>query len=288
MQAVRKLIETDAVPVIVNGTPINVMLGWLEYAKSKDVVVINVAATTQAGGEQTGLSKMVFTLGVPATLLGQELARWVHEGNRRKIVVLGPDSAFGAEFRQAAAEEFRRLGGEVAASASYKEGLADYTADLKQIAAKGPDAIVLGLYGGDGKQLFTQATTAGLAVPWYVSYPSQIVLDDPAQAAGRLFGLEVGYTSSSAQKFRQHFVASLPNHKPTAWAAFSYDGMWLLAQAMRQQGENKKAIAAVFIRGAPGYSGATGVITFSEDGNRIKPPLERLQMTRQGELVPSE
>jgi branched-chain amino acid transport system substrate-binding protein len=286
--AARKLIETDGVPVIVNGTHTDVLLQWLEQARAKGVVVLNVAATTQAGEEQTSLTKTVFTLGVPAAVLGRELARWAHESHRRKIAVLGPDGPFGAEFRQAAAEEFGRLGGVVAVSSAYKPGQPDYTADLRQIAAKGPDAIVLGLYGRDGKQLFTQATAVGLTVPWYVSYPTQIVLEDSSQAVGRLFGLEVGYTTSSAQEFRKRFAASFPGHKPTAWSAFTYDGMWLLAQAMRQQGQNTKGIAAVYIRGAPGYSGATGQVTFSEDGNRVQPPLERLQMTRQGELVPAE
>ncbi|MDR7419431.1 MAG: ABC transporter substrate-binding protein [Armatimonadota bacterium] len=287
-EAVRKLIDTDNVPAIVNGTRTDILLEWLEYARSKGVIVLNVAATTAAGEEQTRITNTVFTLGVPAAALGQELARWAHGDGHQRIAVLGPDNPFGADFRRAAAEELRRLGRDAVVSASYVEGRSDYTATVNAVAATRPDAIICGLYGDDGKTLVPQAVAARLSAPWYVPYPSQVTLDNPALGEGRVFGIEVGYNTASAQRFRKRFAARFPHARPTAWSAFSHDGIWLLAQAMRQQGENTKALAAVFIRGAPGYSGASGRIEFNEQGVRINPLLERLRMTRTGDLVPVE
>jgi|GEM_PF-2665029 len=282
--AARKLIDSDKASVIVNGTRSGVLRAWVGYAASKGVVVIDASGST---GETRGLGKTVFSVAADAVVLGRELARWAFQNGHRRVAIAVPSNPAGGELRKAAEDEFRRLGGQVVAAVEYAVGDLDHGPTVRQVASQRPDAIIASPYGSDGRILFRHADQLGLKAPWYVAYPSQVVLDNPGRLAGRLYGLEVGYMTKNAQQFRKAYSAKHSGQAATTWAAYSYDGVWVMASAMRRAGVDPAEIARVFIRSAAGFGGATGRIEFDDDGHRINAPLERLMVTTRGELEPA-
>lgn len=284
LMAARKLVETEKVAVIINGTGGDVFLKWAEHVRSKGIVVVNAVA----GGPQVrGLGATVYTVTVAAGELGGELARWANEDRHRRVAVLHPAGPLGDELRKGAGEVVGQLGGTVVASVGYVPGRADYRSEVDRIVASRPDAVISLLAGKDGELLFRQSTRVGLLVPWYLAYPSQLVVGDLPQAEGRVFGIEVGYTLPAAEKFREAYARRYPGSVSTPWAAYAYDGTWLVVYAMRRAGTEASEIARVYARVAYGYAGATGAMTFDSDGVRTASPLERLKVSGDGKLIPA-
>jgi ABC-type branched-subunit amino acid transport system substrate-binding protein len=285
LKAVHKLIDTEKAALIVNGTRSDVFANWAEYARSKDVLVINATASNPLIDRLGGT---VYTVTVAHAELGRQLAKWVYESGYRKVAILYPVGQLGSELQRGVSEGLRRLGGAVVASVGYEAGRADYSSDLARVASERPDAVIACLSGEDGKLLFRQAAQARMAGPWYLAYPSQLKVEDPSLADGRVFGVEVAYTQPSAEKFRTHYTSRYENATPSPWAAYSFDGTWMVAYAMRRVGTEASQMARVFTWGAKGYAGATGILVFDKHGHRTAPQFERLKVSSDGKLVPAK
>lgn len=285
LKAVHKLIDTEKAVLLVNGTRSDIFANWAEYARSKDVVVINATASSPRISQLGGT---VYTVAVAHAELGAQLAKWVYESGHRRVAILFPAGQLGSEMQRGASEELRRLGGAIAASVGYNPGRADYSPDLARVASERPDAVIACLSGEDGKLLFRQATQARMLGPWYLAYPSQLKVEDPSLADGRVFGIEVAYTQPSAEKFRTHYASRYGNATPSPWAAYSFDGTWMVAYAMRRVGTEASKMAQVFARGGKGYAGATGILVFDKYGHRTAPQFERLKVSSDGKLVPAK
>jgi branched-chain amino acid transport system substrate-binding protein len=229
-----------------------------------------------------------FSIVSPPGAVGEALARWAHEqGSRKAVVLAGPDD-YGMAFRAAVDAEFQRVGGQVVAAEDYESHQSQVQIDPQKIAASRPDVIISALPGGEARMLFAQTTVLGLQVPWYVAYPSAMVADGPIQADGRVFGVEVGYTTEVAQKFREAYAARYPGARATPWSAHSYDAIWIGARAKIRDGTtDAKRLARVYALVTPGYAGATGSVAFDRNGVRTNPSFDRLRLTTDG-LVPAQ
>ncbi len=283
VKAVHRLIDDQRAALIVNGTRSDVFANWAEYARSKDVVVINAAASSPLVSRLGGT---VYTVAVAHADLGDELAKWALESGHRKLVLLLPSGQLGSELQRGAAERARRMGGRVAETIFYEPGHPDYRDEVSRLVSGSPEAILAALDGADGRRLFEQAARVGVSGPWYLAYPSQLEATDPSSADGRVFGIEVAYTQQAAEKFRASYAARYENALPGPWAAYSFDGTWMVAYAMRRVGTEASKMAQVFARGGKGYAGATGILTFDNYGHRTPSPLERMMVTGGGKLVP--
>lgn len=285
LKAVHNLIDTEKAALIVNGTRSDIFANWAEYARSKDVLVINATASSPLVSRLGGT---VYTVTAAHAELGGELAKWAHELGHRKVAVLYPVGQLGSELLRGAGEALRGLGGAVVASVGYEPGRADYGTDLARVASERPDAVIACLSGEEGKLLFRQAAQAQMPGPWYLAYPSQLIVEDPARADGRVFGVEVAYTQPSAEKFRTHYASRYGGATASPWAAYSFDGTWMVAYAMRRVGTEASKMAQVFARGGKGYAGATGILVFDKFGHRTAPQFERLRISGDGKLVPAK
>jgi branched-chain amino acid transport system substrate-binding protein len=67
------------------------------------------------------------------------------------------------------------------------------------------------------------------------------------------------------QSFTQNFQAKY-GHLPDTWAAQSYDGMYILAEALRQGGTDPKKIRDA-LAATRDFNGVTGTITFNSKGD---------------------
>jgi branched-chain amino acid transport system substrate-binding protein len=172
---------------------------------------------------------------------------------------------------EAAAAAFEAAGGQVVARIAYTEGQPDYRADLQQIVARKPDAIITAGYGDDSRTVFSNARALGLEQPWYAAYPSILTVENEEWMNGRLMGVDNGgMTGPKAQEVAAAYKAKYPGEEPLPHVFYGYDALTLVANAIAKGGDLSKALTEV----VQGYEGATGKITWDERGQRIDPPID--------------
>ncbi len=282
--AAHKLIDVNKVTLIIEEGGSGVLLPIAEYAKTKNVIVINVGASSPLIRRLKGTIFSVLGLD---DVQGKYLAQWIYQKGFRKLATIDPNNPFGVELGKALAREFDKLGGKTVTDVNYEPNQADYRPDLQRVSDLHPDVIASGMYGDDSKLLFKQAQQIGLAVPWYCAYVTTVKIDDPSQAVGRLFGMELGFNLPSAQKLRDKLIQRYGHAPTTPYGVYSYDGLWLAAIAMRKAGTDPNKLRNTLIQVAPTYSGATGKIILDADGQRENAPLEKLTMDKNGKFVPT-
>ena len=282
--AAHKLIDVNKVTLIIEEGGSGVLLPIAEYAKTKNVIVINVGASSPLIRRLKGTIFSVLGLD---DVQGKYLAQWIYQKGFRKLATIDPNNPFGVELGKALAREFDKLGGKTVTDVNYELNQADYRPDLQRVSDLHPDVIASGMYGDDSKLLFKQAQQIGLTVPWYCAYVTTVKIDDPSQAVGRLFGMELGFNLPSAQKLRNQLIKRYGHAPTTPYGVYSYDGLWLSAIAIRKVGTDPQKLRDTLIQVAPTYSGATGKIILDADGQRENAPLEKLTMDKDGKFIPT-
>jgi branched-chain amino acid transport system substrate-binding protein len=284
VDAAHKLIDVDKVSVIIYCTPSGPLMAFAEYAKSKNVLVIQTAASTTQMRDYRGT---IFGTAPLDDLMAVELAKWMLERGHRTLVTLVPNNPYGIGVQKIAGENFRAGGGRVLGEFAYEQGKADYRPELQRLSELNPDAVIIAPFPVDAKLLFKQARDIGFVKPWFWLYPSVAGVANPEDGNDRIFGLHVGFNIPEAAKFNAEYVKRYSNPPNQPWAATTYDAVWLLARAMRLGDTTADAIRQNLPKGAADYVGATGSIGWDQDGQRVKMPIDRL-VYKDGKLVSAQ
>ena len=285
VDAAHKLIDVNKVPLIICGCSSGILLPIGAYAKTQNVIIVNSSGSSPLIRQLAGTVFSVLTLD---DIYSKFLAQWVYEKKFRSIAMLAPNTAYGVTQTKGVTEEFQRLGGRVVEAILYEQNQADYRPDLQRIQARRPEALVVAAFGDDSKLLFKQAIQIGLTVPWYVAYPTGLVIEDPTQAEGRIFGLDLGFNVPTALRFNAAYAKRYGRLPRVPNAVYTYDGVWLAALAMREGGTDPNRIRIALPRVAREYNGGTGKIIFDAQGQRVTGAFVKVRMTRDGTFVPTD
>ena len=280
VNAARKLIDVDQVKAIVSVGGSAVMVPMGKFAKTRGGVVINTGASSPEIRELAGTVYSVIPLD---DVLAAGFAKWVHDLGLERVAVLMPSNPFGTGLNSAFTQEFEKLGGQVVASVNFKESQQDYRPELQRIKAAAPEAIVTGAYGADAELLWKQSEQIGLSSPWLVAYPTGLPI---RHAAGRIFGVDVGYELPSANALRQAYTKEYGDPPKTASAVYGYEGMKFAARALaKSKGDGGDALGNALLAVGKHFDGVTGQIELDEQGQREKAPYVFLAMTDDGDFV---
>ncbi len=212
-------------------------------------------------------------------IVGKVLGEWAYNDGYRKAVTVVPNNPYGIGVQDNATIGFESKGGKVVGQIAYLEGQADYRPEVAQIKNYNPDVILSASYGDDANLFLKQTYEAELTIPWYVTYPTIINVHDPESADNRLFGLEPGWDLPEAQDFMNNIYGSKYGGPPkTPWANYAYDGMMLVALAMKQCGQTitGECIYKNLFEVVKTYKGVTGLIEFDQDCQRNNAPLIKM------------
>jgi branched-chain amino acid transport system substrate-binding protein len=175
--------------------------------------------------------------------------------------------------------QFEKEGGKVVASETGLQGDKDFKTQLTKIKSKNPDALYIPNYVAEIAQMLEQANQLGIKAKMYsadgFSQPQIIEL------AGDLTE-GVIYTQAAEQpasSVRKNFEAKYEKkwgEKPDAFSLNAYDGTNIILKgilATAQVADNKLVIDRDKLRDevakTKNYDGASGRITFSENGDLI-------------------
>lgn len=172
-----------------------------------------------------------------------------------------------AESFVAKAEE---LGLEVVANEAGVAGSGDFKAQLTNIAASGPDALLVPMYYSDVALIAQQVHEIGIEAPLLGVDGWDGVLDvveDSSLLDGYYFcnHYAADEDSENVTAFRAAYEESV-GEVPNAFAALGYDGIAILLNAIELAGTNDwEAVNAVLSETS--YEGVTGTIKYDENGD---------------------
>lgn len=207
---------------------------------------------------------------------GEILAQYVKEEGYQTVAVLRNNSQ---EYSDGVASAFvskaKELGLDIVAEESYSEGDADYRVQLSNLKQINPDVLLIPDYyetnalilnqahevgleskiiGGDGWDgILTQINTGEEDLVEDVVFSNHYSLDDPDE---------------NIQKFISNYREEY-NGDPSAFSALSYDGVYLLKQAIEEAASTDRQ-AIIDALKASDFSGITGNLTFDDNNNPIK------------------
>jgi len=234
MDAARKLIGVDRVPVITGGFSSGVSLPITKYAHDQGVLYL-LAVPTSPLFREVGSYCMSIT--VVDTFKGRAIAEFaVKDSGKKKFALMFMNNAFGKMLMKATIENLERLGAEVTTEVVYELNKVDYKAELQRLFAKNPEAIIGTWYAKEGLVTAKQAYEMGLLnvdkVPWYVPEVTTSFAEALQKEPTILEGIKGLDPLEPKKLFSDKFKKKVGREPVTAFAAQYYDAVRMIAMAI--------------------------------------------------------
>jgi branched-chain amino acid transport system substrate-binding protein len=205
-----------------------------------------------------------------------------------KAGVLYVESAGPSGVAQAFQVEFKKLGGVITTVEKSLQSSSDFRSQLTKIQKSGADVVYFTGFAKETASILKQAKELKLNLPMLTHQ----LAEDPevrelaGDAANNLIFSTPKLDPSSGDfavvdfynKFRQKY-----NEDPQNFASNSYDALTIVAKAIETYGYSSDGILKG-LQETKNYSGASGSITFDQNGDVIQPM--RIMTIQTGKIVP--
>jgi branched-chain amino acid transport system substrate-binding protein len=286
--AVRKLISVDDVYAILGSVASSNTLAGAPIAQSAKVPMLTPASTNEQV-TKTGkyLSRTCFT----DAFQGEVMAKFAYNSlnKRTAAVIVDLSSDYSKGLAEIFKKKFKAMGGTIIdKDFSYNQKDTDFRSLLRKVNRKKPDVIFLPGYYQEVGLMLKQARSMGMEMPiiggdgWHS--------DSLQQLAGKK-GIKNNYYSShfspddtdpAVQGFVKEYVAAYGS-KPGAMAALGYDGLMVMADALRRSKSLKRTDIQMAIAATQDFKGITGVISLDGQRNARKSAVV-LETTPEGNI----
>jgi len=289
MDATRKLVNVDSVPVVIGEYSSGLTVPTSQFTSSNGVIQIGVGSTSPKLAES---GPYYFNAIGTDRLMGEKLAEFAHsDSGAEKFTSLVPNNPFGVGVEVNACPRLDKLGGECINTSRYAAEKSDYRPIIRSTFRDDPQSGFFTAYGTESRLILKQMHEMGMNLPdgWYAPYPTMWSneVNDIAQVAEGTKGLRPGpsgefYQSEFAQAYKEKFGEA----PTTAFGAYAYDAAMLVALAIEEAGTTdpdklKEAMHKV----AENYKGVTGGKTFDDNGMQVEETYKRV-IYKDGELEP--
>lgn len=274
--AVKKLIDVDKVMIVVGSVASSNTLAGAPIAQKSGVPLLTPASTNEKVTEVGNyISRICFT----DAFQGVVMAKFAGNNLKKKkaAIVIDNSSDYSKGLAAVFKREFPKMGGEIIdEDFSYVQKDTDFKSLIRRIKRSNPDVIFMPGYYTEVGLMLRQARELGLKVPFLGGDG----WDSPklAELAGEE-GIKGNYISShfsaddtdpKVQEFVNAYKARY-KQTPGTMAALGYDGLLVVADAMRRAGKklDHKSLSEA-INNTKGFVGVTGAITIDENRNAKK------------------
>jgi len=272
--AAHKLVEENRVQVIIGGTTSEDVMALGPYVESKGILLVSPTATSHSLSD-FGWSKWVFRIPPGDSLQGGVVAKIIKDKGYKKIAMLVQDSIYGKGIEDTTREFLRGLA-DVVIVVKYNPSKMSYLAELNEVRDKIPDCVLHAGYYNDGAVIYEQAFENGMYnIPWIaVDGVYDMPLDRYPKAAKFMEKVVTGtvpVADKKSQRYSEFYdrYKALYNIEPTIYCDAAFDGINLIAAAVREAGiYHGSEIRDGFLTAGNKYQGASGVITFNTSGER--------------------
>ncbi|MEE9191294.1 MAG: ABC transporter substrate-binding protein [Candidatus Aerophobetes bacterium] len=234
MDAARKLVGVDKVPVISGGFSSGVALPIAKYLQEQGVVGIFQPPTSPLFRE---VGSYIFLTNVLDNYKGKVIAEFaIEDSGKKKFGLMFPNNAFGIMLMKETIKNLERLGAEIVTEVVYELNKVDYKAELQRLFAKDPEVVIGTWYAKEGFVTVKQAYEMGLLnvdkVPWYcpeMTSSFAAAMEDIPEVLEGIKGLN---PLAPGSLFMEKFKKKMGREPITAYAAMNYDALIMIAMAI--------------------------------------------------------
>ncbi|MFA7438766.1 ABC transporter substrate-binding protein [Castellaniella sp.] len=287
LDAMRKLVNVDKVPVVLGILSSGVCVPTGQFAQQAKVVEICSSSTSP---ELRNIGPYLFSVMGLDDLMGRALADFaVEDGAGSKFANLATNNPFGVGMEIQSCQQLENTKtGECVTKVRYEEGKSDYNADLRRTVSQNPDGVFFTAYGAEARLMLQEAYQQGIDVSnWYADYPSLWISDiqETPQIVEGIKGLEPGTAGPAYDAYAAAYKAAFGEDPTSVFGSYSYDSAMLVALAMEQaKAATADAIRDALIPVSQNYAGITGDKAFDDDGMQ-KTETYRHVIVKDGKLV---
>lgn len=234
MDAARKLVEVDKVPILTGGFSSGVSLPIAEYCQEREILYL-LAVPTSPLFRDVGPFCMSVT--VVDTFKGKAIADFaVEDSGKTKYALIFMNNAFGQALKEVTIARLKELGAEIITEVNYELDKVDYKAELQRLFANNPEAVIGTWYAKEGLVSAKQAYEMGLLdvenVPWYVPEVTTSFAEALQSIPAALEGIKGLDPLEPKELFTEKFIARMGREPITAFAAQYYDAVRMIAMAI--------------------------------------------------------
>jgi branched-chain amino acid transport system substrate-binding protein len=285
LAAVQKLINSDRVTAILGPTLSTEMKVVGPEADASGVPIMGTSNTAQ-GIPQVG--RYVFRNSIPESqAIPASIGKAVKKYDIQKVALLyGNDDVFTKSGFDTMKEVSEKMKLSILAEETFQKGQADYKAQLTKIKNLAPDAIFCSALYEEGAVVLSQARKMGIRVPFVGGngFNSPKVIEIAKDAAEGLIVATPWFGDKDDPKvkaFVERYTKTF-GKKPDQFAAQAYDGLYVMAEALRRAGKADRAAVRDALAGIRNFDGVLGRFSFTKDGDVSMEP--SVLMVRDGKF----
>lgn len=277
--AMTKLIVEDEVVAVLGPTLSTHAFAADPVAQENGTVVLGVSNTASGiteMGDYVFRDSLPESSVIPGTVAGSVEAL----GLTNVAVLYGDDDDFTLSGYNVFVEALDANGVEILGEETFARGDVDFSAQLTNLIALEPQAIVVSALAAEATQIITQARTLG--------YEGPIIggngLNSPAVISGAgeaSEGVIVGaaWNIASPNELSVAFAANYEaayEVRPDQFSAQAYTGAWLLANAIRCADSVDRTAVRDALAATAEFDSPLGSFSFDENRNPVHPPVVQI------------
>jgi branched-chain amino acid transport system substrate-binding protein len=234
--SVDKLLGNHA-DVVVGAAASGVSLSVINKITDAGVVEFSPANTSPAFDQpKTDPHNLYFRTAPSDVLQGAVMANTVLEDGHNNVAILARQDSYGELLAQQVAKGIKSGGGTVAAKVLYSADATNYTAEVNEVAAKKPDAVVLIAFNETTKIIPTMIAKGIGPQDQQVYFVDGNTADYSKDfPKGTLTGVKATYPGAElTSSFKQRLLKTNPKLKDFTYGPESYDATTLVALAVEE------------------------------------------------------
>ncbi len=271
--AVTRLIDVEKANAILGEVASTLSLQGGPIAQRRKIPMVSPSSTNP---KVTQIGDYVFRVCYIDPFQGKVMANFARQALKLDKVAILKDvkNDYSIGLAEAFQKAFTASGGAIAVEQSYSAGDTDFSAQVTAIKASGAQAIWVPGYYAEVGAIARTAARLGVKVPllggdgW--DAPELFTIGGDA-LNGSFFSNHFAPDQASAlsQKFVADFKAKY-GQVPTGLGALGYDGVMVIADAMKRAGKVDGPAVRDALAATKGYEAVTGTITMDKDRNPEK------------------
>lgn len=272
IDAARKLVETDGVPVVMGEYSSGNTLPMAQFLQREGIVHLNPGSSSPDLREVGDYSFGVIGLDDVA---GAFTAEKAYELGYRSAAFLGPNNPYGQGLVRETKARFEELGGTIEESILYTEGKNDYRAEVQRLASGGPDVLIYTAYGTEAATINRQAFEFGISdeIPFFCVYLTLCAADSEPETVEGQQGIEVNFIGPDGEDYQALYQEKYGEDFASTFNGYLYDAVQLSALAIEEaDSAEPDAIRDALPEVDGEYEAVTGPIEFDEENQRTDQP----------------